>query len=330
MWPKTLRSRLIFLTAIAVTLPLLGSEYYTTLHSEQALILEKQRKLFGITRVLDHYLQGDYQDLLQKYDKLSASREEQISFLNQRLRSYTDQVAASHPGVGVGYYSRDLDAIITYGPSDIYHDRVGTPISPSHEGRLVMQTGGERVQIGDLVRGPIMNAMLPIIRKESVVGYIWANELTADIQAEIDIMKKRVYLSVFLGILLSLLGVGLLTPEAMDYLCRYAWPGNVRELANTLERAVVLARGVIQEKDLLPLGVEGMATRHLSIDSSGTLKEILHRTERSVIIQALQLNGGNRLKTAEMLGISRRALFYKIDEHKLTVPKSATDEQLTD
>ena len=70
MWPKTLRSRLIFLTAVAVTVPLLVSEYFTMLHAEQALILEKQRKLFGITRVLDYYLQGDYQELLQKYDKI--------------------------------------------------------------------------------------------------------------------------------------------------------------------------------------------------------------------------------------------------------------------
>lgn len=116
-----------------------------------------------------------------------------------------------------------------------------------------------------------------------------------------------------------------LTPEAMDYLRRYAWPGNVRELANTLERAVVLAQGVIQEKDLLPLAAEGAATRRLSIDASGTLKEILHRAERSVIAHALQINGGNRLKTAEMLGISRRALFYKIDEHKLASLKSGAD-----
>ena len=83
---------------------------------------------------------------------------------------------------------------------------VGLPISASHQGRVVMETGVPRVQEGDLVRGEIMNAMHPIIREEKVIGYIWANELTSDIQQQIAGMKWHAYMMIITGLLLGISG----------------------------------------------------------------------------------------------------------------------------
>lgn len=118
-----------------------------------------------------------------------------------------------------------------------------------------------------------------------------------------------------------------LTAEALHYLCAYSWPGNVRQLANTIERAVILSQGVIQQGDLQP-GDLLPVQQQMTIDPRGTLKEIMSRAEREVIEYALRINRGNRLRTAQMLGISRRALFYKIDEYRLTTPKEDADESL--
>jgi two-component system response regulator AtoC len=117
----------------------------------------------------------------------------------------------------------------------------------------------------------------------------------------------------------------IVTPEAMEYLCNHSWPGNVRELANTLERAVIMSQGVISLPDLLRADSEA-APQYMTIALAGSLRDILHRAEKEVIARVLRANEGNRLKAAQMLGISRRALFYKIDEHDLVASKFFEEE----
>lgn len=206
MWPGSLRGRLLILTVVIVALPIVASGYFMMVSAEQALVAEKQQKLFGAARMLDEHLAGTYEGILSR-NAVAGGRDQRIAALNRELAAYTDQVAAAYPGIGVGYYSRDLDAIITYGPSTIYADKVGLPIGPSHEGRIVMATGQPRVQEGDLVRGQIMNAMHPVIRDGRVIGYIWANEFTADIQAQIGAMTQHVYISIILGLILGVSGI---------------------------------------------------------------------------------------------------------------------------
>ncbi len=96
-------------------------------------------------------------------------------------------------------------------------------------------------------------------------------------------------------------------PEALELLQSYTWPGNVRELENTIERAVVLARGeFIQREDLrLPESIT------LDPFEPGlTLKEI----ERRAVLQTLKAHDGNISETARVLGVSRRWLHYKLKE----------------
>ena len=201
--------RLLLLTIVLGALPVLASSFFITHRTEEALVWEKQQKLFGITRILDNRLTGTYEDLLKQPSTRALTREERINALNVILAPHTDQVAAAYPGIGVGYYSKELDAIITYGPSDVYGNTVGWPIGSDHQGRQVMETGRELVQEGSLVRGNIMNAMHPIIREGRTIGYTWANELTEDIQAQVGEMKRRIYWASMTGLLLGLFGIGL-------------------------------------------------------------------------------------------------------------------------
>jgi Nif-specific regulatory protein len=96
-------------------------------------------------------------------------------------------------------------------------------------------------------------------------------------------------------------------PEALDALRSYRWPGNVRELENTVERAVVLARGeVVTPEDLrLPVS-EPEAVG----DPDVPLKEI----ERRHVQRALEHHDGNVSETARVLGVSRRWLHYRLRE----------------
>ena len=85
------------------------SRYLLFQKAEAALIEEKSSKLFGLTRLLDLHLEGDYDDVLLSVGGPKAAlapESERIRILNERLAPFTDQLAAAFPGVGVGYYSR--------------------------------------------------------------------------------------------------------------------------------------------------------------------------------------------------------------------------------
>lgn len=121
------------------------------------------------------------------------------------------------------------------------------------------------------------------------------------------------------------LEVPLITSEAMNLLCQYSWPGNVRELANVLERAVILSQGIIDVPDLpglLPTHEQGI----VPLDGTNTLKDSMRRIEKEIIAKMLKQQNGNKVKTAQALDISRRALLYKIVEHGLG-KKSQVDNQ---
>jgi len=205
-----LRRRLIIILAVAVSFPLISSGYIIIHRSEQALITEKESKLFGIARALDVNLNGDYNSLLS-IEERGYTRDQKIRLLNAKLAGITDNIVSANPGVGAGYYCKDLDGIITYGPSCEYSPTIGQPIGQDHLGREVMSTGVPKAVRGQMVRGNILNAMVPIVRNNEVIGYVWANELTESIDLQIKKIEYGMYLALAIALLL---GLGISMPMA--------------------------------------------------------------------------------------------------------------------
>jgi DNA-binding NtrC family response regulator len=108
-----------------------------------------------------------------------------------------------------------------------------------------------------------------------------------------------------------------LTPGALDWLRTQPWPGNVRQLRQTLERAVLVLEGdkldASHLRALAELGAEGERVPSLPTPGAMTLDEI----ERAMIERALQQFGGNLTKAAEALGVSRTALYRRLQKHGL-------------
>ena len=105
-----------------------------------------------------------------------------------------------------------------------------------------------------------------------------------------------------------------LSPAALDALMAHDWPGNVRELENTIHRAMVLTSDSVIGTKALEVGpASNSASASRSPDpAAGFIGRPLHLVERDVIIGTLRVTGGNRTRTAAMLGLSIRALRNKI------------------
>ena len=105
-----------------------------------------------------------------------------------------------------------------------------------------------------------------------------------------------------------------LSAAALDALMAHDWPGNVRELENTIHRALVLTPDNVIGAKALEIGPPaGCSPPKETTDClSGFVGRPLHLVERDVIIGTLRYTGGNRTRTAAMLGLSIRALRNKI------------------
>lgn len=126
-----------------------------------------------------------------------------------------------------------------------------------------------------------------------------------------------------------------LSADAMKTLTTYRWPGNVRELQNEIRRACILADGVIMESHLserVRSGGPSIDDDHLVPAERGTtLPDLVRELEIREIIRALQESGGNKSRTAEMLGVSRFALQRKLEKYEVgTEPPPTPDADAAD
>ncbi|MGH9256007.1 MAG: sigma-54-dependent transcriptional regulator [Vicinamibacterales bacterium] len=116
-----------------------------------------------------------------------------------------------------------------------------------------------------------------------------------------------------------------LTREALQALEQYPWPGNVRELRNVIERAVILSRGeLLTEKELprdLVYGPPPPARDHEGLAPGMRVED----AERRLIELTLGHTGNNKIRAADMLGISLKTLYNKLQKYKhVAGPASAT------
>ena len=104
-----------------------------------------------------------------------------------------------------------------------------------------------------------------------------------------------------------------ISAEALKMLLAYDWPGNVRELRNAIERAIILARPGnpvrVEHLSFIPRNHVGEVVLRFGQDPN------LEQIEREYLRQVMAKHGGNRLKTAAVLGISERHIYRLIEKY---------------
>jgi two-component system, NtrC family, response regulator AtoC len=179
----------------------------------------------------------------------------------------------------------------------------------SRDLRASIETGAFREDL--YYRLNVVSIHLPPLRDRKEDIHVLVEHFVAQIGARLGMSKLEV------------------TPDAMAILSRYPWPGNVRELENAIERALVLSEGGeritaadlddrfdildrVEESGGTPTGLEELVGDDLSF------KVVIPQVERLLIKRALERTRGNRTRAASLLGISHRALLYKLKEYGIS------------
>jgi DNA-binding NtrC family response regulator len=102
--------------------------------------------------------------------------------------------------------------------------------------------------------------------------------------------------------------------DCLEALKSYSWPGNVRELRNVVQRATVVARGALITTADLPAEI----TRRVSspVDFELRVGTSLEEVERELIFKTLDSVDGNKTRAAEILGISLKTLYNRLDKYR--------------
>jgi len=136
-----------------------------------------------------------------------------------------------------------------------------------------------------------------------------------------------------------------ITDLAKNILTSYHWPGNVRELANTVQKALIFSRGCPICQEDISQAIYGKTGEAKSLEegsdkavrqwirkalaggAEGNLFDFLmDRFASAIINEALSLTGGNRSRTAKLLGISRPTLLSKIEKYRLKMETSISSD----
>jgi len=120
-----------------------------------------------------------------------------------------------------------------------------------------------------------------------------------------------------------------LGPEALALLARAPWPGNIRELRNALEQAALMTDDLVLEPHHFappgdapaaaqPVAVAVAVTREAAPELAPLLRPLAEQVaevERAAIAAALKTSGGNRVRAARRLGMSRAALYDRLGRY---------------
>jgi transcriptional regulator with PAS, ATPase and Fis domain len=107
-----------------------------------------------------------------------------------------------------------------------------------------------------------------------------------------------------------------ISSSAKELLLDYPWPGNIRELKSVIESAVMVSDGDYITISDLPMNLQHYATGHREEIGTKAIRNI-EEAERRLIEDALRQTNGNKVKAAEVLGISTRTIYRKIDKFAL-------------
>ncbi|OCL17831.1 hypothetical protein A9G03_10540 [Gilliamella sp. wkB171] len=299
LYPDKISARIFLLVTLLSCFSIIIFAVLIDKEGRNLLNQEKSQKLYAISQMLDLLLDDAY----HKIDK-NLSHQQQIEQINQYLSPKIEPLLANMPKIAAGYYHKQLDAIVVYAPKSAYGNNVGKSIAASHKGREVMNSGHSMVDIGKQVRGNIMNAMIPIVRDNQILGYIWANETIDDIEKQTFVFDKNVIIISILCMLSCILIAWILSQKlnsdidvikhglhALPFDLTLHLPAIRGELNEIVTGISNLAETLSKTKTINELILENSLDGVITIDNNGAITMLNPAAEKMTGYQLKQVLG---------------------------------------
>lgn len=193
----SLHQKICMLLMIAVTIPTLLYGYWDSSQTQKKMLKREESRLARITAALEQRLPGGFDDLLAAEGLSKADEVTKRAALNRRLQPIIDELSKRWPGYGMGYYSRELK-MIALAPYNT--ENIGRTASPSS---LQVYSTGQTVfsYINDGFtqgRVPVVGYNYPLFYDGQLIGHVWANIKTRNIEeAARETMLRHILLLFF-------------------------------------------------------------------------------------------------------------------------------------
>ncbi|PKM81710.1 MAG: hypothetical protein CVU89_08130 [Firmicutes bacterium HGW-Firmicutes-14] len=204
----SLKTRLLILTVLLATLPLLLDMLLELFNFKREIESNHIREATAVARFLEKRLDSSFSEILEKHNASTLPKDQQVKVLNLELQPVIDDVTSSFDAIGAGYYCRELDSIIAYGPNP--DSAKLTALPGEHPSRDLYITGKPVLYKNsgiNFFRGtPLLAYNLPIYRNGELIGHTWGSIPLDDLSAAFwrDASVKFLVISGFLVLSLFL------------------------------------------------------------------------------------------------------------------------------
>lgn len=174
----SMKRKIYLFTTILVSFTIIAVLALSTYTLWKQMLNDKYEEATSIAILLDQSLEGTFDDQLKKGN---SSSELTIKELNKRLQPIVNRITKSYPGLGAGFYVKDLHSIVAFGPE--FNEDGLKDISTDSLARKVYETKKPYKfhNYSQTRDGIVVANIRPIIRNGEVIGHVWGNVLVDDV-----------------------------------------------------------------------------------------------------------------------------------------------------
>jgi len=177
-----LKKRLLYTTLFLAVVPLLLITIIDLYMMKQKFTESDKKDIAEVAHFLEKNFNRTFKDILIEYNASNLPKNEQVKILNKELQPVINDLTQSFPGIGAGYYSRELDCIVAFGPKPTPAKFISLP--KDYPGRQVYVTGKPvyyEVSSNIGRAEPLLAYNFPIYRNGELIGHSWGNVLLDDV-----------------------------------------------------------------------------------------------------------------------------------------------------
>lgn len=203
--PSTLHKRTYFILTVAITIPMLIFSCVNAYNTRDILMFEKEKQLIAVVTQLDAALYKSYESIIREENASELSSEEKRKILNQKLQPIVNKLSEKYPDYGMGYYHPDLNIVAVVPYSSNLLGKKAHPLSLG----VYQNQGITEVELDSGVtrnNKPLLALNYPLFYDGSIIGHVWANIPTEDINQEMYFTIGRNLTIIFL-FWLSIVGI---------------------------------------------------------------------------------------------------------------------------